>query len=347
MSTDTDELKPKLDEDPNIVIPFYHGRISHEVAAERLERNGKEGGYLFRKSDLRTGVFILSSISKGSVSHIIIPQNGKRRQPYHEAVGKMQDLVNLSEVYCHPVISDPLVYETDMDVYVKSENTFGCSCCKFIAGSKGDLDNHLKNLHKVKKCFDCMTYIRPNVFKYHEKVCNKKTSKDLHREVMCDICKFKTIHESSLRRHRKIHEIKPFICQSCKSLFKTEDKWRIHECSFSDIRFKCKYCEKILSSSSALNRHIKQKNHIVDTIKRPKGRTCYKCEQCPFKTHDRKALPRHKNHKHTEKKKTYINCKFCDYKSTWPSRMKKHRLKHKAMKPVIVSIIGDETICMK
>ena len=136
MSTDTDELKPKLDDDPNIVISFYHGRISSDVAAERLERNGKEGGYLFRKSDLRTGVFILSSITKGSVSHIIIPQNGKRSQPYHEAIVKMQDLVNLSEVYCHPVISDPLVCETHMDVYVKSENIFGCSCCNLQQGPR-------------------------------------------------------------------------------------------------------------------------------------------------------------------------------------------------------------------
>ena len=39
--------------------------------------------------------------------------------------GVFEDLVNLSEVYCYPVMSDPIVYESDMDVYVKSENSFG------------------------------------------------------------------------------------------------------------------------------------------------------------------------------------------------------------------------------
>ena len=96
MSFVTDELKTKQEElDPKVVIPFYHGCLSSDVAEERLESHGKEGGYIFRESDTKTGVFIISSISNGFVSHTLIPQNGKKQQTYNEAIVKMEDFVNL------------------------------------------------------------------------------------------------------------------------------------------------------------------------------------------------------------------------------------------------------------
>lgn len=357
MSASKNEVKIKLEEDKKVLIPFFHGRISSDVAEERLKSHNIDGGYIFRESSLRAGVFIISSMSKGSVSHTMIPQNGKPWQTYHEAVGKMNDLVSLSKVYLNPVVNDPLTDEMSFkEEFDKSESIFrlkfGCSCCNFTAVSKGDLDNHLRNHHKVKKCYICMTYVRANIFNYHDKVCNKKTQKDLQHEVVCDVCKFKTIHQSSLRRHRKIHDSKPYRCQTCKSLFKTENEFQVHEC-FLDIKFKCKYCEKPFGTSSNFHRHMK--NHFKDhkenmsTVQRPKGRTYYKCDQCLFKTKCRKSLAKHKNHKHIERNKKNMICEFCTYESPWLSRMKKHRLSCKQgfIKPVIVSIIGEETICMK
>ena len=355
MSASTNKVKTKLDEDYKVLIPFFHGRISSDEAEERLKRHNIDGGYIFRESSLRAGVFIISSISKGSVSHTMIPQNGKRRQSYHEAVDKMNDLVSWSEGYSNPVICDPLIDEMSFkEEFDKSESSvrlkFGCSCCNFTAVSKGDLDSHLRNHHKVNKCNICMTYIRANIFTYHDKVCNMKTQKDHQYEVVCDVCEFKTVHQSSLIRHRKIHDIKPYICQTCKSLFKTENKLRVHEC-FPDIKFKCKYCEKPFGSSSNFYRHMKKNHNKEDygTNQRPKGRTYHKCDQCLFKTNCRKSLARHQNHKHVERKRMQMVCEFCNYKHPWISRMKRHWLscKQGVMKPIIVSIIGEETICIK
>ena len=70
MSFVTDELKTKQEElDPKVVIPFYHGCLSSDVAEERLESHGKEGGYIFRESDTKTGVLILSSRMEKSGRH--------------------------------------------------------------------------------------------------------------------------------------------------------------------------------------------------------------------------------------------------------------------------------------
>ena len=92
-------------------------------------------------------------------------------------------------------------------------------------------------------------------------------------------------------------------------------------------------------------------NHTVEKKKRSKGRTYYKCDECLYQTHIKERLERHKNNKHTEQKKIiHIHeCEHCDYKTLVLSRMRRHRLscKQGATKAIIVSIIGDETICMK
>ena len=88
MSFVTDELKTKQEElDPKVEIPFYHGCLSSDVAEERLESHGKEGGYIFRESDTKTGVFILSSITDGSVSH--------SNSTEWKKVADIEDFVNL------------------------------------------------------------------------------------------------------------------------------------------------------------------------------------------------------------------------------------------------------------
>lgn len=359
MSAATFDFKPKLDYHSVILIPFYHGRISSDVAEKRLKSHGKNGGYLFRESYLKAGIFILSSITKGSVSHTMIPQSHKWTQSYHEAVVKMKDLVNvMSEVYCCPVMYDPsidlnflnkttnTVGETSFkEVYVKNESSIFCFCCNFTAVSRRDLDNHIK-IHKVKKCLGCMNYIGSNSFSNHTKfVCNLKTP----NKVTCDVCNYKTFNKYSLNRHIKTHNMKPFTCQTCQSPFKTEKKMRNHSC-LSDGKFKCEYCEKIISCQSNLLKHIKRKHN--EDIKenrskgRPRGRTYYNCDQCHFKTTHRLRLAGHKNHKHTERKVINHKCEFCSYETPLLSRMKGHRItcKKGATRPIIVSIIGEETI---
>ena len=60
---------------------------------ERLQSFDKEVAYLFRESDVRPGLFILSSIKNSSILHLAVPKkNGKiLRQTLEEAFEVVED----------------------------------------------------------------------------------------------------------------------------------------------------------------------------------------------------------------------------------------------------------------
>ena len=82
---------------------FFHGVIGYRDAEARLE--GREGSYLFRESDVKPGLFIISYVKHSSVTHILTPnKNGKFfRQSVEEAVDIAADIVSASQSYINPV----------------------------------------------------------------------------------------------------------------------------------------------------------------------------------------------------------------------------------------------------
>ena len=64
-------------------------------------------------------------------------------------------------------------------------------------------------------------------------------------------------------------------------------------------------------------------NHTVEKKERSKGRTFYKCDQCLYQTHVKERLESHTNHKHITEK-DYNDCDYCDYRTPFLSRMKRH-----------------------
>ena len=83
---------------------------------------------------------------------------------------------------------------------------------------------------------------------------------------------------------------------------------------------------------------------------KPTGRTVYKCDICPFGTINKKRLEAHKNHKHTERKPKIYKCEFCEYATPRYHNIKSHMggaCKVGANNPTIISIIGNETICLR
>ena len=56
----------------SVRIDFYHN-VGYRDAKARLE--GREGAYLFRESDVKAGMFIISYVKSSSVAHILIPKN--------------------------------------------------------------------------------------------------------------------------------------------------------------------------------------------------------------------------------------------------------------------------------
>ena len=88
---------------------FYHEILSYSSDAEqRLE--GNEGAYLFRESNDKPGMFILSYVKRSSVAHVLVPNKNRKfiRQPLEEAVEIAADVIAASECYIHPSFSSPL-----------------------------------------------------------------------------------------------------------------------------------------------------------------------------------------------------------------------------------------------
>ena len=55
---------------------FFHDVLGCRDAEARLE--GREGAYLFRESDVKAGLFIITYVKNSSVSHLVTPnKNGK------------------------------------------------------------------------------------------------------------------------------------------------------------------------------------------------------------------------------------------------------------------------------
>ena len=65
---------------------FFHDVLGCRDSESRLE--GREGAYLFRESDVKAGIFVISYVKNSSVSHLVTPnKNGKFiRQTLEEAV---------------------------------------------------------------------------------------------------------------------------------------------------------------------------------------------------------------------------------------------------------------------
>ena len=83
---------------------FYHDVLSFSDAEARLE--GKPAGaYLFRESDVKSGMFVISFVKNSSVTHILTPRkDGKYfRQSVEEAIETASDIISSSQSFVHPV----------------------------------------------------------------------------------------------------------------------------------------------------------------------------------------------------------------------------------------------------
>ena len=191
---------------------FYHEVLSYSDAEQRLE--GKNGGYLFRESNVKPGMFILSYVRKSSVAHVLVPNKNRKFicQPLEEAVEIAADVIAASECYIHPVPPPPPSQDTSSRSETadsggsgqtnkkhskkakKKGNKAGpsgaggegvsssCYCCGFTTDDKRKLESHQKT-HKVIKCQECSKYINSGTFQGHKRYCNSTPE-----HLSCGIC---------------------------------------------------------------------------------------------------------------------------------------------------------------
>ena len=182
---------------------YYHDVIGFRDAESRLE--GREGAYLLRESDIKAGLFIISHVKSSSVSHILVPNNDGKfaRQSLEEAVEIAADIIASSDKLQHPV--PPPGQNPDTSSASENDGGSRCYCCSFSHENKKTLDSHHK-IHKIVRCPQCCKYFKPSSYSTHKRHCSKS---DKHS---CAVCGFQTIHAQSIKDHRKMHIMKPFLC---------------------------------------------------------------------------------------------------------------------------------------
>ena len=79
-----------------VIRSYHHDVLSPSQAEEGLRSFNTEGAYLLRESNVKTGIFVLSSLKASSVIHIAVPnKNGKFfGQTFEEACEVVNDIIH-------------------------------------------------------------------------------------------------------------------------------------------------------------------------------------------------------------------------------------------------------------
>ena len=338
---------------------YYHDVIGVRDAESRLE--GKQDSYLLRESDIKAGLFIISHVKSTSVSHILVPNSDGKflRQSLEDAVEIAAVIIASSDNFQHPVPPPDQSRDTssasDNDGHRSSDNNNNnnnnesrCYCCSFRIEDKKTLDSHLK-LHKIIRCPQCSKWFKPSSYSTHKRHC---ISNDKHS---CALCGYETIHAQSIKNHRRMHVMKPFLCrvENCKSCFETEDLLREHLKLHEDGFIKCDHCEKKFRRPYQRTRHVIRVHQSLrrrSTIgfglfqmagviqQRKKGRTMMTCreEGCNFQTraYQTQRMAIHVASKHPScprPKKPHV-CKECKKAFAYPYLLHKHEQSCKLVK---------------
>ena len=122
----------------------------------------------------------------------------------------------------------------------------------------------------------------------------------------CDICHARFTQSNSLKAHRLIHTgDKPvFQCELCPTTCgrKTDLRLHVQKLHTSERALHCKMCGKSFPDRYTLKVH--KKTH--------EGEKCFKCDLCPFSTHQMSRLKQHHQRSHVTgfPKRTY-KCTQC------------------------------------
>ena len=169
---------------------FFHDVLGCRDAEARLE--GREGAYLFRESDVKAGLFIITYVKNSSVSHLVTPnKNGKFiRQKLEDAVEIAADVIACSDSYRHPVPPPSPGDGSSQSSGYAGESR--CYCCSFTSNNKRILEHH-QRIHKVVKCQKCCKYFKASTFVTHKKHCNTTPEK-----LSCGVCEFESVYHANM-----------------------------------------------------------------------------------------------------------------------------------------------------
>jgi KRAB domain-containing zinc finger protein len=203
---------------------------------------------------------------------------------------------------------------------------FFCDHCGKEFDEKKKILKHIQKhkIHKVE-CQICHIKVREDNLKRH-----MQTIHGQNQKVECKICYKFFKHNSALKCHENIHDVKKFKCQWCARKFTTLGKLNEHSKFHKNPeKYACAVCGHQAKDKSSLMLHLR----IHDKNRDKK----YKCDQCDFKTDINVNFGKHsKSHEKREAKlknvPTAIKCKKCPSvlinKNSYNDHLRKVHTKH-------------------
>ncbi|XP_030752948.1 oocyte zinc finger protein XlCOF6-like isoform X2 [Sitophilus oryzae] len=166
---------------------------------------------------------------------------------------------------------------------------------------------------------------------------SKEVKKKVYR---CTLCRFQTVHRTSLYQHQKIHlateERQLFACAHCNKKYKNKDNLKLHlEEYHNDSRmqeyqkaiYRCATCDYQTTHNSQLNQH--KKIHLT-----LEERQVFACEHCDKKYTRKSKLQDHLKYNHIDSRQKEswkkVKCSKCDYQTFRMSLLRRHEAVHLA-----------------
>ena len=134
------------------------------------------------------------------------------------------------------------------------------------------------------------------------------------------LCYYFMSYEKLKEHKNHVHE--PLICGDCGHMFNGSRNMQLHKLNHK--RSTCPNCNKVLFSRNMSKHKCKAEQNETGKKKRKKVHK-FICDKCGTSRETQKKLDEHSATHDKVKEKAVHKCTHCDYTTSWPSNLKRHK----------------------
>ncbi|XP_041983589.1 zinc finger protein 546-like [Aricia agestis] len=207
-----------------------------------------------------------------------------------------------------------------------------CRKCPKIYEDYNSLKQHMKQMHKKRKCYICF-------------YCNKGFAErmifKMHIKMHCSMCGKFFLSKKLYSDHKRTvcRVIKKYECKTCKEVYFSYLSLKDHSYEHEGVLFVCDICKERCKTKCTLLHHIqylhckRRPKNLYDTIHDKAGVT-YECNSCDHCSSNKQTMEDHtvllpdlKNSK-TTGYKDYFFCDQCSKQFDNETEMLRHKWSH-------------------